>query len=512
MLRCIVLILCGLMLPPVVASGQPETVRPAVVAGFWYPGDKAQLGTYVDALLNGENHADGTPGQVCALIAPHAAYRYSGAVAGDAYRLVRGRKFNRVLLLGPSHHAGFHGLSIADVTRYETPLGGIPLDLVAIKRLRASSLVTADPTAHRQEHSLEMQLPLLQRALQPGWKLVPVLVGQLLQEDYPAAAVLLRPLLDDNTLVVVSSDFTHYGPRFGYLPFPDDEDTAARLEALDSGSLGYILDKNPQGFLDYKHRTGTTICGYQPVTLLLHLLPADCMGELVTYATSGQLTGDFENSVSYMSIIFRTPEDDATRKDPPEPVELSDKDMQLLHKLASAAVQMAARNQDEGTMQYLMQIQKDIPPELEMPAAVYVTLMKSGELRGCIGSSRPIYPLYQAVVSSGLHAASRDHRFRPVQPDELEGMDIEISVMSNPESVDSYLDFVLGEEGIILEKDGHTALFLPEVPVKYHWNREQMLSQLAMKAGLSEDAWKEGARFKIFRTRKFSAPYEVPEY
>jgi AMMECR1 domain-containing protein len=99
-----------------------------------------------------------------------------------------------------------------------------------------------------------------------------------------------------------------------------------------------------------------------------------------------------------------------------------------------------------------------------------------------------------------------------VQPDELEGMDIEISVMSNPESVDSYLDFVLGEEGIILEKDGHTALFLPEVPVKYHWNREQMLSQLAMKAGLSEDAWKEGARFKIFRTRKFSAPYEVPEY
>jgi len=163
-------------------------------------------------------------------------------------------------------------------------------------------------------------------------------------------------------------------------------------------------------------------------------------------------------------------------------------------------------------MQYLMQIQKDIPPELEMPAAVYVTLMKSGELRGCIGSSRPIYPLYQAVVSSGLHAASRDHRFRPVQPDELEGMDIEISVMSNPESVDSYLDFVLGEEGIILEKDGHTALFLPEVPVKYHWNREQMLNQLAMKAGLSEDAWKEGARFKIFRTRKFSAPYEVPEY
>jgi len=514
-LKHIILVLCGLILPAVVTAVQPATVRPAAVAGFWYPGDKAQLGAYVDGLLNGENPAGGSQGPVRALIAPHAGYRYSGAVAGDGYRLVRGQKFSRVLLLGPSHHTGFHGLSIADVTHYETPLGRIPLDLDAIKQLRASNLVTADPTAHREEHSLEMQLPLLQRSLQPGWQLVPVLVGQLLQEDYPAAAELLRPLLDDNTLVVVSSDFTHYGPRYGYLPFPDDEDTPARLEALDSGSLSYILDINPQGFLDYKNRTGTTICGYQPIALLLHLLPADSKGELITYATSGQLTGDFENSVSYMSIVFRVPENDATMTDPTDltdPVELSDKDMHLLHKLASAAVEMAARHQDEATMQYLMQLEKDMPPELKVPAAVFVTLMKSGQLRGCIGSGRPIYPLYQAVVSSGIHAASGDHRFTPVQPDELESMDIEVSVMTSPESVDSYLDFVLGEEGIILEKDGHTALFLPEVPVKYNWNREQTLNQLAMKAGLPEEAWKEGASFKIFRTRKFSAPYDVPEH
>ena len=193
-------------------------------------------------------------------------------MAGAAYRLVRGWKISRVLLLGPSHHADFHGLSIANVTRYETPLGTIPLDLDAIRQLRLSSLVMANPAAHREEHSLEMQLPFLQRVLQPGWQLVPVLVGQLSSEDYPAAAELLRPLLDDNTLVVVSSDFTHYGPRFGYLPFPDDGDTPTRLEALDSGSLGYILDKDPQGFLRYRNRTGTTICGYRPVALLLHLL------------------------------------------------------------------------------------------------------------------------------------------------------------------------------------------------------------------------------------------------
>jgi AmmeMemoRadiSam system protein B/AmmeMemoRadiSam system protein A len=509
MLKHVILALCGLLLPAVVTAVQAETVRPAAVAGFWYPGDKARLGAYVDGLLNGEDHAGGSQGQVRALIAPHAGYRYSGAVAGAAYRLLRGHKFNRVLLLGPSHHGSFHGLSIAAVTHYETPLGRIPLDLDAVRQLRASDLVTADPAAHREEHSLEMQLPLLQRALQPGWQLVPVLVGQLLPEDYPAAAELLRPLLDDNTLVVVSSDFTHYGPRFGYLPFPDDADTPARLEALDSGSLGYILDKNPQGFLDYKKRTGTTICGYQPVALLLHLLPADSEGELVTYATSGQLTGDFGNSVSYMSIVFRTPGNDASMPDPADSVELSDSDMQLLHKLASAAVEIAARPRDDATMQYLLQLEKDIPPALEEPAGVFVTLMKSGQLRGCIGSGRPVYPLYQAVVTSAIQAASSDHRYTPVQPDELEGMDIEVSVMTRPVSVDSYLDFVLGEDGIILEKDGHTALFLPEVPVKYNWNREQLLNQLAMKAGLPGVAWKEGASFKVFRTRKFSAPYEV---
>jgi AmmeMemoRadiSam system protein B/AmmeMemoRadiSam system protein A len=512
MLKNISLIICGLMLPAFVTAGQAETVRHAAVAGSWYPGDEAQLGAYVDKLLNGESRTEGMQGPVRALISPHAGYRYSGAVAGAGYRLVRGRKFSRVLLLGPSHHTGFHGLSIADVTHYETPLGRIPLDQDAIRQLRTSSLVKTEPTAHREEHSLEMQLPLLQRALQPGWQLVPVLVGQLEPEDYRAAVELLRPLLGENTLVIVSSDFTHYGPRFGYLPFPNDKDTAARLEVLDMVGLGFIQDKDLQGFLDYKNSTGITICGYRPIALLLHLLPEDSRGELVSYATSGKLTGSYANSVSYMSIAFRAPENDADVSDPPDPVNLSDEDMQLLHKLASAAVEIAARPQDVATMQYLEQLQDKVPPELEVPTGVFVTLMKSGQLRGCIGSNGSKYPLYQAVISSGIHAASRDPRFTPVRPEELDGMDINVSVMTNPERVDSYRDFELGEDGVILEKDGHTALFLPEVPVKYHWNREEMLNQLAMKAGLPEDAWKEGASFKIFHTRKISAPYAVPEH
>ena len=387
MFRLLVQIQFVLVLAAVVTAAQAgqvnqiERVRPAAVAGSWYPGDKEQLIAYVDHLLKGGSHAssngngndsgngNGGHGPVRALISPHAGYQYSGSVAADGYRLLRGQSYSRVLLLGPAHHTGFHGLSIADVTHYETPLGLIPLDLDAIKQLRASGLVSADSQAHRREHSLEMQLPLLQRTLKPGWQLVPVLVGQLEPEDYPAAAELLRPLLDDNTLVVVSSDFTHYGPRFGYRPFPNDKDTASRLEALDSGSLGYILEKSPRGFLDYKERTGTTICGYEPIALLLYLLPADSEGKLVSYATSGELTGDYQNSVSYLSIVFRGPENDAAIAKQPGSRELSAADMHLLHKLASAAVENALNPKDEAARQHLVQLLQDIPIELKAPAA-----------------------------------------------------------------------------------------------------------------------------------------------
>ncbi len=485
---------------------QADTIRPGAVAGFRYPGDMGQLGAWMDDLLKGENHVDGGQGPVRALILPHAGYRYSGAVAADGYRLVRGRAFKRVLLLGPAHHDWFRGLSVADVTHYVTPLGRIPLDQAAIGRLRASSMVTADAEAHRREHSLEMQLPLLQRALQPGWQLVPVLVGQLDPEDYPAAAELLRPLLDGDTLVVVSSDFTHYGPRFGYRPFLNDDVTAARLKALDSGSLRQILNKDSQGFLDYKARTGTTICGYRAIALLLHLLPADSHGKLVTYSTSGKLTGNYENSVSYMSIVFRGPDNDMVTVKQSGSGEFSAQDMHLLHRLASAAVETAIKPQDEAASQRLEQLLLDIPTELTEPSAAFVTLMNHGKVRGCIGTVSPSNPVYKQAVIGGLKAA-RDRRFAPLLPEELEELDVEISVLTRPVSVGSWSDIVLGEEGVILEKNGHSAVFLPEVPEVYHWSREQMLSQLAQKAGLPADAWKEGARFKTFRTRTFSAPY-----
>jgi len=180
-----------------------------------------------------------------------------------------------VVLLGPSHHAGFRGAAIADVDAYATPLGEVPLDAVAVARLRETPLVSAGPAGPDREHSLEIQLPFLQRVLAPGWRLVPILVGRLEAEDYGPLADAIRPLLGDRTLVVVSTDFTHYGVRFGYVPFPADQEVAQRLEDLDKGALAHIAARDPAGFLDYQQRTGATICGFRPVALLLHLLPTD---------------------------------------------------------------------------------------------------------------------------------------------------------------------------------------------------------------------------------------------
>jgi hypothetical protein len=212
-----------------------------------------------------------------------------------------------VVVLAPTHHSPFHGLSIADVDFYATPLGKVPIDLAAVEQLRESPLVSSEPQAHLREHSIEIQLPLLQRALPAGWQLVPVLVGRLDGQEYAAAARLLRPMLDTATLLVVSSDFTHYGSRFHYQPFPVDQLTASRIQALDEGALQHILHKDAKGFLAYRDRTGITACGFRPIALLLRLLPEDALLEKIAYTTSAASSGDYHHSVSYLVVVVTSP-------------------------------------------------------------------------------------------------------------------------------------------------------------------------------------------------------------
>jgi AmmeMemoRadiSam system protein B len=308
--RCVLTAVTGsvlLLSPLAVSTGPSDTraVRPAVKAGSWYPANPAKLGVLVDTLLD-EAPADPVEKNTAirALIVPHAAYAYSGTTAAAAYRLIKGRSYRRVILLGPAHRAlRERGLYILDTDGYQTPLGVVPLDQAVIKKLHQNPQVHEEPALHEREHSLEIQLPFLQRVLEPGWQLVPILLATMQNADYLEAAEALRPLLDEETLLVVSTDFTHYGAAFRYLPFPADVRIAKRLRELDTGAFRHLTAKDPEGFLNYRHDTGITICGYRAVALLLHLLPPESEVQLLQYTTSGGLNGNYSHSVSYIAAV-----------------------------------------------------------------------------------------------------------------------------------------------------------------------------------------------------------------
>jgi len=540
-----IVLLAGAIAAPAAGRGDPATdtaraaaanalvdVRPSALAGTWYPADAETLAASIDGLLD-DAVSEPPAGTLRALVAPHAGYAYSGAAAAAAFKLVRGARYDRVVVLAPSHRADFPGLSIAGVDAYRTPLGTVPLDAEVVDRLRASPLVQAHPDAHAAEHAVEIELPLLQRALAPGWRLVPILVGRLGGDDYAAAAELLRPYLDGQTLLVVSSDFTHYGPRFGYVPFPADGQVQAHIRALDDGAVARITARDGPGLLRYRERTGITVCGVRPLALLLDLLPADGRVHRLAYATSGELTGDWSNSVSYVALAVTAPApvadprggaaavpspvpEVAPQAAPPAappaaaPPSLDTAELRRLHALAVLGIRRAVLGNAQVPDEEILAAVADLPPALERRSGAFVTLWRNGALRGCVGRAGDELPLYAAVMQSGFDAARKDHRFTPLRTDELDGLDVDVNVLSPPRPIDGIDELHLGEHGVTLSRDGHFALYLPEVAPSMGWDKETNLSELAVKAGLPRDAWRDGAELEVFTSTEYRAPYAPP--
>jgi AmmeMemoRadiSam system protein A len=333
--------------------------------------------------------------------------------------------------------------------------------------------------------------------------------------DYQAAADLLRPLADADTLVVVSSDFTHYGQRFAYQPFPLGKDTPAQIQALDDGAIERILAKDAAGLLTYQKETGITVCGFRPMAVLLRMLGPGARVERVAYTTSGALGGDYAQSVSYAALVvtdLRPLSADAVAPgfaQPPVADGLDQNDLRLLHRLAILAVEDAVLGQSPARMELVRRTLDGLPADLRAPAGAFVTLKTGGNLRGCIGTIEPREPLYQAVLDNGDNAARHDPRFRPVQASELPRLEVEVSVLTPTRPIATWEEFQVGVHGIILSKGGLRAVFLPEVAVEQGWTREEALSHLARKAGLPADAWREGASFAVFTSTKLGAPYQA---
>ncbi len=482
------------------ASEKPEeSLRVFVsrLAGDWYPADEDALTEEIDGHLSkasGERLED-----VCALVLPHAGYRWSGPTAAYGLQQLEKRSFERVIVIGPTHRVPMKNVaSVPDFTHYETPLGQVPLDRELIAELRNHREFQYIPSAHESEHSVQIELPLLQRVL-GDFQFVPIVVGELDRPTMRKMGKILGGLVDSRTLVVASTDFTHYGPNFRHVPFTDD--VPNKLEKLDGGAIDLLCKKDLDGLFDYIEETGATICGRYAIGVLLSMLPTDAKVQRLHYDTSGRMSGDFSSSVSYCALAVSGKWPDAEPVAPAAvTTELNATDRERLLRLARGTLAHVLKN---GEMPTADELGVEISPAMKRLSGAFVTLHKNGRLRGCIGEIFPSRPLYECVMAQALNAGLNDHRFPRVESSELAEIDFEISVLTPPRPVDSASGIVIGTHGIILRKAGRTALYLPQVAPEQGWDLETTLAHLSEKAGLPGDAWREGASFEVFEAIVF---------
>ncbi len=281
-----------------------DTTRPATLAGTWYPADPGQLARMVDGFLAGADPSLRPTGRPLIGLTPHAGYTYSGPVAGCLFGLLRDAPPRRLVILAPNHRARLRRPALSGAAAYATPLGAVAVDTAAVARLAAGGALVIDDRAHRDEHAIEIQLPLAQRCWPDACPaIVPVLVPQLDEATRAAAATALAAELDDGTLLLVSTDLTHYGEAFGFAPFTGD--IAAEVERLDAGALLRVLSGDGPGLLDYGRQTGITMCGLEAAALALACgLPPGFESALLGYARSGDRDDDYSRSVSYAAALI----------------------------------------------------------------------------------------------------------------------------------------------------------------------------------------------------------------
>jgi AmmeMemoRadiSam system protein B len=269
-------------------------IRRAAVAGTWYPGSADALAAAVDRHL--ERASRDVPGDLLALVAPHAGLVYSGPVAAHAYRLLRARTFDVAVLVGPSHFVSFEGVSVVRTGGFETPFGIANIDdRSANELMAATSVVCEHPAAHVREHSLEMQLPFLQH-LAPGLPIVPLVMGHQTRATARALGDALAAVLRGRrALVIASTDLSHY----------QDAETAAALDRVvvdcisrfDADGLQQVLDEEPNH-----------ACGGGPTVAVMraaHILGArDAV--ILNYADSGDVSGDKSAVVGYLAAALGT--------------------------------------------------------------------------------------------------------------------------------------------------------------------------------------------------------------
>jgi len=454
-----------------------DMIKDPNVAGGFYSADPKELSDLIDYF---EKSAGAVPDdrKVEIAIAPHAGYPYSGPVAAFTFKAIARNHYKTVVVIGPSHYFPFEGISVWPKGGFKTPLGTIPIDEdFAQALLKENPKFQALPQVFEREHSIEVELPFLQKTFQDV-HIVPILMG----DPDPRVCRDLAKALDkligrrDDVLVLISSDMSHY---YTY-------DVANRMDAL---TLEPIKAMDAQKFFEGNMSRKMEMCGFVPVTtaLILAQLRGIKHVEVLKHANSGDTSGDKSRVVGYSSIIFYTDLLTAATSVPP------DEAVEALSQAQKKELLKIARN----TIETFVKTGKT-PPGIKSADArlneiegAFVTITKQGVLRGCIGNIIGQEPLYETVRDMAVAAASQDPRFSPLTAAELKDIDIEISVLSKPRRVKNASEIQLGKHGVIVSDGFHQGVFLPQVATETGWSKEEFLSELcSQKAGLPADAWK----------------------
>jgi AmmeMemoRadiSam system protein B/AmmeMemoRadiSam system protein A len=431
---------------------QGMRVRTPAVSGRFYPSSPEELKNLI------ETYCDQAPylelQDVHGLVCPHAGYIFSGPTAGYSFKQLN-NTYDTVILIGPSHYVWFAGASIPEYTHYQTPLGLVKVSEKA-ESLKKQSVFTTVPEAHTQEHCLEVQLPFLQCIL-TDFEIVPIVLGDV---DPQMVASALSPYIDEKTLVVASSDLSHYHPY----------EEACNLDKICTEAVPA---------LDFEKAQSCDACGIKAImTLMLLAEEKGWQGTLLDYRNSGDTAGGKDQVVGYMAVAFYGGQSS-----------LNEEEQQYLLRLARQTLEQYLQ---DGTLPDVDE--SELSGILTAKKACFVTLNKHGMLRGCIGVLTPHDNLYKAVMENAVNAAVNDPRFKPVTYEELSEITIEISVLSSPERIfydDNDLLNQIEGRGVIISAGFNRATYLPQV-----WEQlpdpEEFISQLCSKAGLPADFWKRG--------------------
>jgi AmmeMemoRadiSam system protein B/AmmeMemoRadiSam system protein A len=448
----------------------PST-RAAAVAGHFYPADAAALREQVARCLEQADTDDERERPPKLLVVPHAGYVYSGEIAAQAYALLaRWReRITRVVLLGPVHRVPVRGLAAPTVAAFQTPLGRVPIDRAALADLRDLPQVVRDDFAHAPEHSLEVQLPFLQSVL-ADFALLPLAVGDASPDE--VAAVLERVWGGDETLIVISSDLSHYLP-YAQAQLRDGQ-TVQRMLRLDT-TLG-------------THDA----CGALALNgALLAAQHHGLVAQLLDVRNSGDTAGDPARVVGYAALAFDTPSADAAA--------------------LGEALLAAARNAIASVLE-CPAVPEPTHAALARPGACFVTLHDTaGELRGCKGRIDPERSLLEDVRANAESAAFDDARFARLTCDDWAGLTIEVSVLGALRPLRAHREAEAlralrpGVDGLVLDWGEHRGTLLPQVWQQLPTPRE-FLQALKHKAGLARDFWAPDVRLMRFTVRKFEEP------